>query len=97
MNPLRLYREFDAPWPAVLVEIKDFIDLARLSTGGAYQAMAVKVELAKSLVSAESLAARPASPFGQFRAILASLPRCQLDYAATERSAHRVHIEILRY
>lgn len=95
MNPLRLYREFAAPWPAVLVEMKDFIDLARLSTGGAYESMAVKIGVAKS-VPAELLDPSPASPFGQFRAILSAFPRCRVEYAAVEPPAHRVHIEIQR-
>jgi hypothetical protein len=93
---MNLSREFAAPWPAVLVEMKDFIDLARLSTGGAYPAMAVTISIAKS-VPPEELARLPSSPFGQFRAILEALPRCRVEYAAIDRPAHRVDIDIQRY
>lgn len=95
MNPLRLSREFTAPWPAILVEMKDFIDLARLSTGGDYLSMTVKVNIAKT-VPAESLTPSAVSPFGQFRVILGGLPRCRVGYVAVEHSAHRVDIEIER-
>ncbi len=95
MKPLLLSREFAAPWPAVLVEMKDFVDLARLATGGAYTAMAVKVNIAKT-VPAEWLAPSAHSPFGQFRALLDALPRCRVGYAAVELPAHRIDIEIQR-
>jgi hypothetical protein len=95
MKPLRLHREFAAPWPAVLVEMKDFVDLARLAAGGAYSAMRVSVAIAKT-VPAEALDSSPLSPFGQFRAILAALPRCRVEYTAAEHPAHRVDIEMQR-
>jgi hypothetical protein len=95
MKPIQLSREFDTAWPAVLVEIKDFIDLARLSCAGDYAEMKVNIVIAKT-IPAEWLNSSPVSPFGQFRAMLDTLPRCRVGYSAAEQPAHRVDIAIQR-
>jgi hypothetical protein len=88
-------RDFVATWPAVLAEMKDFVGLARLATGGDYREMAVRVVISKK-VSAERLDSSLSSPFGQFRAALEALPRCRVEFAAADSPAHRVDIEIQR-
>jgi hypothetical protein len=92
---MKLSRDFASPWPLVLAEMKDFVDLARLATGGDYREMAVKVAVSRK-VPAERLYPSPSSPFGRFRAALEALPRCEVAYTAADRPAHRVIVEIQR-
>jgi hypothetical protein len=71
---MKISRQFLAPWPAVLVEMKDFVELARLSTGGSYRRMLVSVMIATTQAPLQSLAS---SPVAQFRQWLEHIPRCQ--------------------
>jgi hypothetical protein len=88
-------RDFVATWPAVLAEMKDFVALTRLATGGDYREMSVRVVISKK-VSAERLDSSLSSPFGQFRTMLEALPRCRVEFAAADCPAHSVDVEIQR-
>lgn len=85
-------RRFDAPWPAVLAEMADFVTLARLSVGGNYQAMEVRVRLSRS-VPFEFLT-KP--EFQNFRAALEGLPRCRVRFEPVDHPYHSLGIEIRR-
>jgi hypothetical protein len=87
---MKAYRTFDAPWPAVLAELADFVALARLASGGHYAALTATVKLSRT-VPAERLG----SPeFLAFRAALESLPRCRVEFTAVDRPFHSVDIKI---
>lgn len=83
---------FAAPWPEVLVEMKDFVDLWFLAMGKKHQATAVRVFISKPLVAQTKL-----QPHMQaFKASLASIPGCRLEIKGTEEPAHRIEIEYRR-
>ncbi|MBL6986266.1 MAG: hypothetical protein ISR72_04320 [Methylobacter sp.] len=89
---MKLSCEFATPWPAVLVEMRDFIDMARLFHVGRYKALAVRVVISKS-VPAECL---NQSAFQAFRTAIIATPGIKAEFAAAEHPAHRVDIEIQR-
>jgi hypothetical protein len=93
---MELNRQFASPWPAVLVEMKDFVELARLSVGGGYRQMRVSVLVSRT-VPVESLASLPVE---QFRQWLEAIPRCEKPergfFASHGQSTHRIDIEIER-
>jgi len=88
------HREFNAPWPAVLAEMQDFVELARLSAGGDYRQLRVAVRLDARLPG-QALASAPALAFKQW---LQALPRCQPPpqgfFARHDRPVHRIDIDI---
>ncbi len=93
---MKLNRQFASPWPAVLVEMKDFVELARLAVGGGYRQMEVNVKISKS-VPVESLTSQPV---GQFRQWLETIPRCQRPargfFSTHSQLFHRIDITIER-
>ena len=93
---MKLNRQFASPWPAVLVEMKDFVELARLAVGGGYRQMRVSVKISRA-VPVESLASPPVE---QFRQWLESIPRCPRPaggfFATHAQTFHRIDIEIER-
>jgi len=93
---MKMNRQFASPWPAVLVEMKDFVELARLATGGGYRQMRVSVKIA----SAVPLASLNSPPVEQFRRWLEGIPRCprppQGFFSTHPLLFHRIDIEIER-
>jgi hypothetical protein len=83
---------FQAPWPGVLVEMKDFVDLWFLALGARREAMAVRVFISKALVPQ----ARLQPHVRDFRASLARIPNCRIELKGTEQSAHKIEIEYRR-
>jgi hypothetical protein len=83
---------FRAPWPGVLVEMKDFVDLWFLALGARREAMAVRVFISKALVPQ----ARLQPHVRDFRASLARIPNCRIELKGTEQSAHKIEIEYRR-
>ena len=82
---------FAAPWPGVLVEMKDFIDLWFLASSGKRQAAAVRIFISKPLVSQAQL--QPHAR--EFKAAVSRIP-CRIELKATSEPAHRVEIEYRR-
>ena len=82
---------FLAPWPRVLVEMKDFIDLWFLARGTRQQAEAVRVFISKALVSEAKL--QPHAR--EFKASISRIP-CRIELKGTEQAAHRIEIEYRR-
>lgn len=83
---------FAAPWPEVLVEMKDFVDLWFLAMAKRRQASAVRVFISKPLVANLKL-----QPHMQvFKASLANIPGCRLEIKGTDEAAHRIEIEYRR-
>ena len=83
---------FLAPWPRVLVEMKDFVDLWFLATGRKREATTVRIFISKTLVSQAQLQPHVRA----FRASIAQIPNCRIELKATEQAAHKVEIEYRR-
>lgn len=87
-------RDFDAPWPVVLAEMKDFVDLVRLhATGRSYRRMTVRVRLSQTALARQGIPEAGLQPwFGEFRALMAALRDCQFEPIATEEPTHKINI-----
>ena len=83
---------FLAPWPGVLVEMKDFVDLWFLAMGGKRQAAAVRIFISKMLVSQAQLQPH----VREFRASIARIPNCRIELKGTAQAAHKIEIEYRR-
>jgi hypothetical protein len=83
---------FLAPWPGVLVEMKDFIDLWFLVTGERRQAATVRIFISKSLVPQAKLQPH----VREFRASISRIPNCRIELKGTEQAAHKIEIEYRR-
>ena len=83
---------FRAPWPGVLVEMKDFVDLWFLALGARREATAVRIFISKALVPP----ARLQPHVREFRASLARIPNCRIELKGTEHSEHMIEIEYRR-
>ena len=82
---------FAAPWPGVLMEMKDFIDLWFLAKSGKRQAAAMRIFISRSLVSE----ARLQPHAREFKAAVSRIP-CRIELKGTEEPAHRIEIEYRR-
>jgi len=82
------HREFNAPWPAVLAEMQDFVELARLSAGGDYRQLRVAVRLDARLPG-QALASAPALAFKQW--LPAALPAAAARLLRPPRPARPPH------
>lgn len=80
---------FAAAWPGVLIEMKDYLDLSFLALGRQRRGATVRVFISRSLVPREQLQPHAA----QFRASLARIADCRVEFKATDAAAHRIEIE----
>jgi hypothetical protein len=80
---------FVAPWPVVLAEMKDFLDLWFLVRSKASGPTAIRIFISKVLVGAGELQPH----VRRFRASLAGIPDCRIELKATREAAHRIDIE----
>jgi len=80
---------FRAPWPAVLVEMKDFVDLWFLAQGRRERAATLKVFISKTLVSQAQLQPH----VREFRKSIARIPNCRVELKATDQAVHKIEIE----
>lgn len=83
---------FLAPWPGVLVEMKDFVDLSFLAMGKKRQAATVRIFISKTLVSQAKLQPH----VREFRASISRIPNCRIELKGTEEAAHKIEIEYRR-
>jgi hypothetical protein len=83
---------FLAPWPGVLVEMKDFLDLWFVAMGKKRQATTVRIFISKVLVPQAGLQPH----VRQFRASLSRIPNCRIELKGTEQAAHKIEIEYRR-
>ena len=83
---------FRAPWPGVLVEMKDYVDLWFLALGKKRQAATVRIFISKTLVSQEKLQPH----VREFKASISRIPNCRIELKATEQAAHKIEIEYRR-
>ena len=83
---------FPAPWPGVLVEMKDYLDLWFLALGKKRQAATVRIFISKTLVSQAQLQPH----VREFRASISRIPNCRIELKGTEQAAHKIEIEYRR-
>jgi hypothetical protein len=83
---------FAAPWPGVLAEMKDFVDLWFLAGGARREATAVRVFISKALVQQSRLQPH----VRELRDALARIPNCRVELKSTELAAHQIEIEYRR-
>ena len=83
---------FLAPWPGVLVEMKDFVDLWFLALGEGRRATTVRISISKALVAKMDLQPH----VRQFKASLARIPNCRIELKGTEQAAHKIEIDYRR-
>jgi len=83
---------FRSPWPEVLLEMKDYLDLFFLALGKKRQTATVTIFISKTLVTRMQL-----QPYVQeFRASIARIPDCRIEFKGTQEPAHKIEIEYLR-
>jgi hypothetical protein len=80
---------FPAPWPGVLVEMKDFVDLWFLASGTRRQAATIRIFISKILVPQAKLQPH----VREFRASISRIPNCRIELKGTEQAAHKIEIE----
>jgi hypothetical protein len=83
---------FRSPWPEVLLEMKDYLDLFFLALGKKRQTATVTIFISKTLVTRLQL-----QPYVQeFRASIVRIPDCRIEFKGTQEPAHKIEIEYLR-
>jgi hypothetical protein len=83
---------FRSPWPEVLLEMKDYLDLFFLALGKKRQTATVTIFISKTLVTRFQL-----QPYVQdFRASIARIPDCRIEFKGTQEPAHKIEIEYRR-
>jgi hypothetical protein len=80
---------FVAPWPGVLVEMKDFVDLWFLARGSRRRPATLKIFISKALVPQ----ARLQPHVREFKASISRIPDCRIELKATGQAAHKIEIE----
>ena len=83
---------FLAPWPGVLVEMKDFVDLWFLVKGASRQAATVRIFISKTLVSQAKLQPH----VREFRESISRIPNCRIELKGTDQAAHKIEIDYRR-
>jgi hypothetical protein len=82
---------FVAPWPAVLAEIKDYLDLWFLAGGGRREAAALRVFISRPLVARANV--QPHAR--EFKTAISRLAG-RVELRGTDERAHRIEIEYRR-
>ena len=83
---------FLAPWPGVLLEMKDYVDLWFLAMGKKRRAITVRIFISKTLVLQDSLQPH----VREFKASISRIPNCRIELKGTEQAAHKIEIEYRR-
>lgn len=83
---------FLAPWPGVLVEMKDYVDLWFLAAGTRRQPATVRIYISKTLVPQAKLQPHVRA----FKASISQIPNCRIELKGTEQAAHKIEIEYRR-
>lgn len=81
---------FQGPWPAVLLEMKDFVDLWFLTKRK--HAATVRIFISRTLVPQANLQPH----VRQFKASLANIAGCRIELKGTGAAMHKIEIEYRR-
>jgi hypothetical protein len=92
MDSVTVAETFQAAWPGVLAEMKDFVDLWFLAGGARRRATAVRIFISKALVARAKLQPH----VGELRSALGRIPGCRVELRSTDLAAHRIEIEYRR-
>jgi len=91
-KPTTNVETFISPWPHVLVEMKDYLDLTFVAASGKRRAATVTIFISKTLVPRTQLQPH----VHEFRASMARIPNCRIEFKGTEDAAHKIEIEYQR-
>jgi hypothetical protein len=81
---------FSAPWPGVLVEMKDFVDLWFLAKRSA--PATVRIFISRTLVPQSRLQPH----MREFKEALSGIPGCAIELKGTDSPSHKIEIEYRR-
>ena len=81
---------FAAPWPGVLVEMKDFVDLWFLARR--HTPATVRIFISRTLVPQAKLQPH----VREFKAALSGIPDCRIEIKGTEAPSHKIEIDYRR-
>ena len=90
--PITESESFQAPWPGVLLDMKDFVELWFLALGRKRHPETIRIFVSKALVSPAQLQPH----VREFKASLTRIPNCRIELKGTEQAAHRIEIEYRR-
>ena len=88
----RYVETFSGPWPDVLIEMKEFVDLSFLAAGTKRRTASVRVLSARQLAPQSHLQPHIA----RFRQALLRIPSCHIELKSTDEDAHKIEIEYRR-
>jgi hypothetical protein len=83
---------FSGPWPDVLVEMKEFVDLSFLAAGSQRRSANIRILIARQLAPQAHLQPHIA----RFRQALSRMPSCHIELNSTDEGAHKIEIEYRR-
>jgi hypothetical protein len=92
VNAMTNIETFLAPWPGVLVEMKDYVDLTFLAMENKRQAATVRIFISRTLVPQAQLQPH----VREFRTSIARIPNCRIELKGTEQASHMIEIEYRR-
>ena len=85
-------KRFSGPWPEVLGDMKEFVELSFLAAGTQRRAANIRVLIARPLVPPMRLQPHVA----RFRRTLSEMPGCRIELKSTAQTMHTIEIEYRR-
>jgi hypothetical protein len=83
---------FSGPWPDVLSDMKEFVELSFLAAGRKRRAANIRVLIARELVPSSYLQPHIA----RFKQALSGMPSCRIELKSTDQPMHTIEIEYRR-
>jgi hypothetical protein len=83
---------FSGPWPDVLADMKEFVELSFLAAGTKRRAANIRVLIARPLVPPTRLQPHVA----RFRQAISDMPGCRIELKSTDQTVHTIEIEYRR-
>lgn len=85
-------QRFSGPWPDVLLDMQEFVELSFTAAGSTARGASIRVLIARQLVPQSSLQPHIA----RFRQAISGMPGCRIELKGTEQAMHTVEIEYRR-
>ena len=83
---------FSGPWPDVLIDMKEFVELSFLAAGTKRRAANIQVLIARQLVPPSCLQPHIA----RFKQAISGMPSCRIELKGTDQPVHTIEIEYRR-
>ena len=83
---------FSGPWPDVLIDMQEFVELSFLAAGTKRRAANIRVLIARQLVPPSYLQPHIA----RFRQAISGMPSCRIELKSTDQTVHTIEIEYRR-